>query len=282
MTNGSQGEKPERLEWREFLVDRPPYTVATIDPGASWHTSERLELETPDVEMHCSACKGLRMFDSDDEVRFYPNRIEPKFVVYKCKNCEQKPVRFAILFIADEAGPVTAIKIGQYPAYGPTTPPELLDLLDQDRELYLKGRRSESQGMGIGAFAYYRRAVENAKDRLFDQIIEIANKQEMPASIIEGLKQAKSSRQFGRGMDELKVALPTSLLIDGMHNPMQLLHSALSRSVHQESDQQCLELAIHVRKVLFDMAERIAHARRDHSDLRQSVAALMRQRPAAT
>lgn len=104
--------------------------------------------------MHCSACKGLRMFASDGEVHFYPNKIEPEFVRYRCKNCEQKPVHFAILFIAEQPGPVSAIKIGQYPPYGPTTPPELLDLLDQDRELYLKGRRSESQGMGIGAFAY--------------------------------------------------------------------------------------------------------------------------------
>lgn len=114
---------------------------------------------------------------------------------------------------------------------------------------------------------------------MFDQIIEIASKQLVPESSIERLRQAKGNFQFGRGMDDLKDVLPTSLLIDGMHNPMRLLHDALSRSVHQDSDQQCLERAIHARRILFDMAERIARARRDDSELKQSVAALMSQRP---
>ena len=44
-------------------------------------------------------------------------------------------------------------------------------MLGSEREYYFKGLRAESQSMGIAAFAYYRRVVENKKFVIFDQII---------------------------------------------------------------------------------------------------------------
>jgi hypothetical protein len=38
------------------------------------------------------------------------------------------------------------------------------------------GRRAENQGMGIGAFAYYRRVVENQKNRIIAEIKRVAEK----------------------------------------------------------------------------------------------------------
>ena len=54
-----------------------------------------------------------------------------------------------------------------------------------------------------------------------------------------------------------KVAIPESLLING-HNPILLLHNALSEGVHAMTDEQCLELASSIRIVLAELSERIS------------------------
>jgi len=35
-------------------------------------------------------------------------------------------------------------------------------------------RQAEALGLGIGAFGYYRRVLENQKDRLFDEILKVS------------------------------------------------------------------------------------------------------------
>ena len=63
---------------------------------------------------------------------------------------------------------------GEYdPPFGPPTPARVITLIGPDKEYYLKGRRAENQGMGIGAFSYYRRVVENQKNRIIDEVITI-------------------------------------------------------------------------------------------------------------
>ena len=51
-------------------------------------------------------------------------------------------------------GTVGALKFGEFPAFGPPVPPRVLSLIGPDKDLFLKGRRSEIQGLGVGAFAY--------------------------------------------------------------------------------------------------------------------------------
>ena len=62
------------------------------------------------------------------------------------------------------------------PAYCPPTPSRLFDLIGPERETFLKGRRCENQGLGIAAFAYYRRVVERQKERIFRKVIEVCDK----------------------------------------------------------------------------------------------------------
>jgi len=47
-------------------------------------------------------------------------------------------------------------------------------MLGDNRDLFMKGRRCESQSLGIGAFVYYRRVVENQRAAILGQIIKIA------------------------------------------------------------------------------------------------------------
>jgi hypothetical protein len=74
-------------------------------------------------------------------------------------------------------------------------------------------------------------------------------------------------------------ALPPVLLID-RENPLKLLHSVLSESVHSESDQDCLEIAQSIRTILAELSSRMDQALKDEAELKSAIVRL-RQRQQA-
>jgi hypothetical protein len=150
-----------------------------------------------------------------------------------------------------------------------------MTLLGPDREHFLKGRRAENQGMGLGAFAYYRRVVENQKNRIVDQIIRVARRIDATHDMIADLEKAKVETQFSTAVGVIKHRLPSALLING-HNPLTLLHSALSEGLHAQTDEECLYLATSIRVVLADLADRIGHALKHRAELDRTVSKLMK------
>jgi len=167
-----------------------------------------------------------------------------------------------------------AIKFGEIPAFGPPVPSKVISLIGPDRELFLRGRRSENQGLGIGAFAYYRQIIERQTDRLLTEIKKVAQRLNASPHDIELFDQAIKETQFSKAIESVKAAIPQSLLIDG-HNPLTLLHSVLSRNIHMGTDEECLESAQDIRVILTELAERITVALKDQAELKQSLARLL-------
>jgi hypothetical protein len=117
---------------------------------------------------------------------------------------------------------------------------------------------------------YYRRVVENQKNRILDEIIRVSHHLLADDQLTKELEAAKLEVQFTKAVEEIKHALPQSLLING-HNPLLLLHSALSAGVHELSDENCLEIASSIRIVLVEFAERLAQAMKDEAELNEAV-----------
>src|SRR5262249_3318687 len=159
-------------------------------------------------------------------------------------------------------------KFGELPAYGPPTPSRLISLLGPGRELFLKGRRCEIQGLGIGAFVYYRRVVEG---QILAEILKVAQTISAPQEAIDALQAAEAENQFSKAMDDVKNAIPQRLLINGQ-NPLTLSHAALSKGLHTHSDETCLELATDIRLILAELAELLGHALKDERELKEAVA----------
>ncbi|MFA9476940.1 hypothetical protein ACERK3_01410 [Phycisphaerales bacterium AB-hyl4] len=128
--------------------------------------------------------------------------------------------------------------------------------------------------MGVGAYAYYRRIVEAQRGRLFDRMIKVTRLKPGADDLVKELEAAKQETQFEKSIRGIKHALPDSLLING-HNPLLLLHNALSEGLHAESDEDCLSLAHDIRVVLTAVAERMAEALREDAELQASVGRLM-------
>jgi len=236
------------------------------------------ELHMPVLELYCAAsdCNGPRFFDPKQELYGKPKSRTHHFVTYQCRNCgeTQKTFAFAAIVLADEST-VVVRKFGEHPPFGPPTPARVITLIGPDREYYLKGRRSENFGLGIAAFAYYRRVVEDQKGRIFDEIIRVASKIGAGPEMLSDLQAAKAETQFSKAVDVVKHGIPAALLING-NNPLTLLHNALSDGLHAQTDEECLELATSIRVVLTELAERMGAALKEEAELSKAVSRLMK------
>jgi hypothetical protein len=92
----------------------------------------------------------------------------------------------------------SCFKFGELPPYGPPTPSRLISLLGPGRDFFLKGRRCENQGLGIGAFVYYRRVVEDQKNRILKQIAKVAETVGAPPETVAALRAAQKNISSAR------------------------------------------------------------------------------------
>ena len=78
-------------------------------------------------------------------------------------------------------------------------------------------------------------------------------------------------------IEEIKPGIPGSLKIDG-HNPLTLLHDALSEGLHAESDAECLEFAGAIRGILIHLAVETKQALQDRNELKKSIGVLLNKK----
>lgn len=280
-------EEPE-ITFRKFLENSPPGSISLIsDLTGNMHSDGRgtqyAYLSLPELSLHCGheSCRGVRFFQATGDQSLSPNVVANVFVTYTCKNCSSQKKLYALTVRLTKGGGKSgvAFKIGEEPAFGSPLAAKLISLIGPDRELFIKGRRAENQGLGIGAFAYYRRVIENQKDRIFDEIIRVCKRLKADPSTISDLELAKQETQFSKAVESVKHGLPQALLVNG-HNPLSLLHSALSEGLHAQTDETCLELATSIRLVLGDFTERVSQVLKDEAELNSAISRLLSRKSA--
>jgi hypothetical protein len=264
---------------KEFFENVPPGKQVIVSDFTIINESTTL-IRTPQLNLYCSneKCKGVRFFDA--VTRCYPDQksIYKSFIDYCCRNCGRSFKTYALNVTNNPSDPrrTSVFKYGEHPSFGPPTPSKASKLIKGEKELFLFGRKCENQGMGIGAFIYYRRVIESQKNRIFDKMIRVIKKVSPGNDVIEELKAAKEKKQFTRAVESIKTGLPDSLLING-HNPLLLLHSALSAGVHEHDDAKCLELANAARTVLFEFADRLGQALKEDTSLNDAISKLAKK-----
>jgi hypothetical protein len=132
--------------------------------------------------------------EETSEISVHGRRTKTTYLKYRCSNCQQTYKIFSLHLVPDGGGSNSGrcYKFEEHPPYGPPTPARLIRLFGEERETFLKGRRCENQGLGIGAFVYYRRVVENQKKQILDEIMRVSQKVGAPAEMIAALHQAKT------------------------------------------------------------------------------------------
>lgn len=139
-------------------------------------------------------------------------------------------------------------KTGQYPPLE-VKPDKIVEkyLTEEDLSLYKKAVTSLSFGYGIGAFAYFRRIIENEIKRIIKDISSI----EFDGA--ENIRKAyllfETNHQMSSLITTITPYLPPSLLIAG-DNPIQLLYKQLSEGIHALLEEECLERATLINVIL--------------------------------
>ena len=290
MTSENVEEVKEGIEYQtisDFLEGTPPNQLINISNLVTWESDRQgnvsHRLSTPEIQLHCDheRCNGIRFFrcvaGKGTELGVKDHRF--LFLTYRCSNCQKNEKSFSIAARVSESKEAAGecYKFGELPTFGPPVSPKLIKLIGPDRDEFLKGRRCENQGLGVGAFIYYRRVVENQKNRILEEIIKVSKKIGAPSESITILELAVKEIQFSKALDIPKDVMPESLLING-HSPISLLHSALSEGVHALTDEQCLELAGSVRIVLGELSERLSQALKDEAELVKALHVLMNKK----
>ena len=263
---------PEVCTFAYFLESVPPGAKRTVSDLFSYFATE-YSLNTPEIRLPCptKTCRGVMFFESSENhpygLRIHPLKV---FLTYTCRNCRQSSKTYALQVWSVKHPSGSAVKYGEMPTFGSPLPPRLIQMFGADRELLLQGWRSENQNFGIGAFVYYRRVVENQKDRLLEEIRKSAERLGADEKLLENIDRAMQETQFTKSLNLVKGAIPDGLKVQG-DNPLKLLHRALSKAVHRLDDDECLELATSVRVVLTELVSNIEHILKDEREVEDAV-----------
>ncbi len=268
-------------QWREFLESTPAYVERRFE-NMIVDTTPTLSTTTwgfysPRIQLYCEVDDGTRWFEASvDKVGC--SRYTTGFIEYTCRDCGRWSKTFAMILNPDlNAKPrlLTAIKLGEYPPFGSHLANRLQEMLSKnDLELYRKGLRTEREGHGIGAAAYFRRVVENQWKTLVKKLRDAAERLGTPSEGLKVFDQAFAQPQFSTAVDMLKDAIPAKLLILDGRNPLTLLYRPLSVQIHDLTDNECLQQAADIRAVLNETFDNISRVLQDDETLKAAVSRL--------
>jgi hypothetical protein len=221
------------------------------------------ELPVTAINMACGECRSDQTFvmvssfaDGLPHGPFEPAAGLVLRAVYVCMSCRSFHREF--LLEIDESGR-WIMKVGQFPAWDIEGDSNVERPLGDHAPYFKRGLICESQGFGIAAFAYYRRIVEEVIDQLLDQIRDLLADDEAE-KYSAALAATRKTTVAAEKIEFVKDLLPPILRPNGI-NPLAVLHSLLSKGLHTESDEQCIESAASVREVLVFLAAQVAAAR---------------------
>lgn len=258
----------------EFLETYPLYRKRPHAVGPTMDKIPKVQ-----INMECGRCEAVRTFVMVNEywegfgvinANATGEVVQAKYVCVSCRAFK----RYFALQIATDRMSIT--KVGQMPAWSVAANADVSKMLGEHRSHLQKGLISESQGYGIGAFAYYRRIVEETIDALLSDVETLIPESEREA-FTAALGKAKQTRVTAEKIELVQDLLPAILRPDGM-NPLSLLHGVLSEGLHADSDERCLELAAEVREILAFLASQVATASREARSFTEKMRTLLQKR----
>jgi hypothetical protein len=192
--------------------------------------------------------------------------------VYKCMSCVDFTRYFLIEFSPDLSW---MQKVGQLPPWDISVNKEMRDLLDERLDIYQRGLICESQGYGIGAFAYYRRIVEDFIDELLNDMYELIDEKDKDDYKV-AWDQVKGSHNATDKIKAVQDLLPSSLTPGGT-NPLKLLYKTLSEGIHSDSDDVCLEEAETIRHILTFLINEVKKHQHDSKEFTTNIKKLIKK-----
>ncbi len=233
----------------------------------------------PPINMPCQNCGSIQTFNMINKYYEFHGYSNPESadekvrLIYQCQSCRSFTRQFQI-YISPDLDFI--YKFGQYPEWEIKMDKNLEKTLGKHAKTFRKGLVCESQGYGIGAFAYYRRITEEIIDELLDSIADLIET-EHQAEYQKALEETKKTRIAQEKIDLVKELLPTILRPSGM-NPLGVLHSELSEGLHADTDENCLENASHIRDILTFLINQIIQSKEASKQFTTSMKSILEKK----
>ncbi len=259
---------------REFLENYPLYKKFKINVSGTLNS-----IPKPAIHMQCHRCKSEQTFNMSNEYYELFGVINTKtagLIVraeYICRSCHRF-YRIFLIKISDKLDFI--MKVGQYPPWEIAMDKNLEKILGKHSGYYKKALVCESQGYGVGAFAYYRRIVEEIIDQLLNEIKDLIQEGEQD-SYIEALEKTKKTKVAQDKIKLVKDLLPSNLRPDGM-NPLTILHDNLSEGLHAKTDEECLELTANLREILIFLVNQVLRSNEESKKFTSSMRTLLEKK----
>ncbi|WP_224483157.1 hypothetical protein [Robertkochia aurantiaca] len=244
---------------KEFLEDYPLYkkydiTLEDIPKMLLWNQVS--------INEYCNHCKTNETFN----LKANYDQMLPSFMkgssqssilnftlYFKCQSCHQFERIYSIHL--DEENKIM-FKTGQYPQWEVESNKKLKKTLGKHYSNYNKGLICEANSYGIGAYAYYRRIIEEIIVELIEKIEEMIDDDEDKQVYHEALEKSKHSKNATEKISLVMDLLPASLRLDGI-NPLKTIYDELSEGLHGAKEVECLNSAEIMRKCIVFLIEQI-------------------------
>ena len=190
--------------------------------------------------------------------------------IYRCAGCSIFNILFMLKF-ADDSSYI--LKVGQFPPWNIQIDKNLSKILGTHAENYKRGLTCESQSYGIGAYAYYRRIIEEIIDDLLDSIQDLLNEPER-RDYKDALEETKKTIVAKEKIALVKDLLPASLRTNGI-NPLNILHDTLSEGIHTKTEEECLEIASTIRETLVYLVNQVIQTKESSKQFTDSMRKLL-------
>jgi len=196
-------------------------------------------------------------------------------VIGVCQSCKTE-INFLIKSFSDkpwepkvEGINIFIQKIGQYPPFE-IEPENIVQkyLTEEDNINYKKALVNLSVSYGIGAYAYFRRIIENEIRRIIKDISEMDF--EGTDKIRAALIDYEKDHQMSNLISTINTYLPKSLQELG-DNPIKLLYEQLSGGIHTFSESDCLEKAQLINIVLVYVIKKVNEEKYQIRDVKDAM-----------
>jgi len=272
---------------KRFLEEKPLLTWERDQlPGTE------SQIDVVSIDMYCRACKMVRPFitlasrgggaggvqpmgrPADETARYRKDpRLTSTIVEYsfQCAGCPGRPPEKYYFWVEIDVQRQAIRKLGQNPPYTIEIDKSIEDFLGEDgSEFFKRGRVCELQGYGIGAYAYYRRVVEDCISGFIDKLRDIFVLQSVDKLILDRLHEAESNRQMETRISIIKDILPNHLRPGGV-NPIQVIYDAYSAGIHRLSEEQCVEYADDIRRSLIYLIRTLSNIKTEQMEYIQTI-----------
>ncbi|MFW9872616.1 MAG: hypothetical protein ACFFG0_05890 [Candidatus Thorarchaeota archaeon] len=268
----------------EFLEEYPLYRKFNFDLNEDSHspivdTFLLNDFPEKNINMYCPKCNDIRTFRFTYKYihkrreELFKKKVPPLLykndivnLNYTCASCEVYHRFFAIKVGVDFK---TIEKIGKFPPWSIKIEKNLKKLLGDYSENYRKGLICESQSYGIGAFAYYRRIVEDIIGELLELIPYLMTGEELE-KYNEALKEVRNTKNAQEKIKLVKDLLPPILLPE-QFNPLKTIYDVLSTGLHEKTDEECLDDAELIRTSLIFLVNTILSRKEEQQEYTESM-----------